>query len=501
MNTKSEQPLHSSENLLCSEAQIADIDERLKALHGKCLGGGSMTLTSQLLPVAVRPNSVPVTAGPGLAQSPLSPSEAINAIHRGGNALVSIESKTESGAWVRLATGTTIELFSSELLQPHLSDADVYFGLNSVYASYRSRRKSKITGMTVYSRKHLQHLNAVAVDLDQAHQPGQQFHFRSFLERVLRYSQQEGIPLPSIAINSGRGCWLLWLLADRRDQSQPVPAHPDCCNIVKRIGRAAIRKFESFGADRHCYDPERVCRIPGSINSASNSRVQFYRISDRYFTTAELGTAFDVHAHRTQITPRRTGEKGARQIPGGLERWRVPLRGIRALAEMRRKFPQGTRRYATYYYAVLCRRARVDNVEQAVMQFAEKYCPTLTLAQVKKCLHSSQQSHFHIRHDTLMRDLKITTKEQEVLSLWFKKPQPSCATKISHRHKMIRAEMELAVGAVSVRRMVDILKIKHGLTVGRTTVARDMQKITRNRPALGVMSMVVSQGMQTMVHA
>ena len=135
------------------------------------------------------------------------------------------------------------------------------------------------------------------------------------------------------------------------------------------------------------------------------------------------------------------------------------------------------------------------------MQFAEKYCPTLTLAQVKKCLHSSQQSHFHIRHDTLMRDLKITTKEQEVLSLWFKKPQPSCATKISHRHKMIRAEMELAVGAVSVRRMVDILKIKHGLTVGRTTVARDMQKITRNRPALGVMSMVVSQGMQTMVHA
>ncbi|WP_164681879.1 virulence-associated E family protein [Fuscovulum blasticum] len=86
---------------------------------------------------------------------------------------------------------------------------------------------------------------------------------RARLLGLLTTNLPKGIPPPSVIIDSGRGFWGLWRLA------QPVvmpPADDPAWDAARASVEDRNRGLEfSFGADA-CHNLERICRLPGTVN-------------------------------------------------------------------------------------------------------------------------------------------------------------------------------------------------------------------------------------------
>jgi arginine repressor len=411
---------------------------------------------------------------------PLSPREVLTAVHRSKNALVNIEGKPHGGKWRALATMSVAELLSDPTIAPFLTGPQVYFSLASVFAS-RYSYPSKITGLQVRSRENLSHLNVVAVDLDIAHDTEAQFNFNRTVQEVLDFTVRASLPFPSIVSNSGRGCWLFWLLRDRRNATEPLGAFPNLQAIHKRILRAVVSTYRDFGAgaDSSCTDSQRVARFPGSVNADSRTVVTYYRTSDRIYTLPEIASAFGVKPQKTEISAGIPREKSARHVEPGYCRWRRPLAGLRQLAEIRGQFRKGQRHTACYLFAVLARRARVANLELEVFAFACRHCPGLDHAAIRKCLASAGKSYLHITNATIIRMLQISDTERARLTNWLKPAKPSKAAQLAYRRSILAAEVELR-GSVSVRQAVKALS-EHGIKVGRSQVAIDLKSMNKTQ--------------------
>lgn len=87
---------------------------------------------------------------------------------------------------------------------------------------------------------------------------------------LLTTNLPKGVPPPSVIIDSGRGFWGLWRLA------QPVvmpPADSDGWDAARAMVEDRNRGLEfAFGADA-CHNMERVMRLPGTVNRKPGGRL------------------------------------------------------------------------------------------------------------------------------------------------------------------------------------------------------------------------------------
>jgi hypothetical protein len=365
--------------------------------------------------------------------------------------------------------------------------------ISRAWSSAKAQRfpsTSKLTGFQAYSRKarFLAWLNAVAVDIDLAHE-GQDFCFDAALHSILTDAERRGVPTPSIVCNSGRGLWAIWLLRDRRYDT-PVAAWPNLQAYAQKISQLAARMFR---ADPHCTDAARVMRWPGSINpnaAPDNRVVAFYRLHDRTFTLDELGAAFGLKPQATSLENehRREAEgKSERHVKAGQKRWMVPLDGFLDLRRMRGGFCSGTRTMAVFYYAMLLRKNRRDEqvVLRECMKLAEECCPPLDPDVARKTVASSRDARRHVRHDTLVRDLQIAEQERKALPMWFKPVRLSKIQQVAQRRAAIDKILKAENRRVSLREMAQILAEKHRITVSYVTIRSDYKAIGKaTRPSL-----------------
>lgn len=93
---------------------------------------------------------------------------------------------------------------------------------------------------------------------------------RARLLALLTTNLPKGVPPPSVIIDSGRGFWGLWRLA------QPVvmpPADSDGWDAARASVEDRNRGLElAFGADA-CHNLERICRLPGTVNRKPGGRL------------------------------------------------------------------------------------------------------------------------------------------------------------------------------------------------------------------------------------
>ena len=93
---------------------------------------------------------------------------------------------------------------------------------------------------------------------------------RARLLGLLTTDLPKGVPPPSVIIDSGRGFWGLWRLA------QPVvmpPANDAGWDAARASVEDRNRGLElAFGADA-CHNLERICRLPGTVNRKPNGRL------------------------------------------------------------------------------------------------------------------------------------------------------------------------------------------------------------------------------------
>ena len=141
-----------------------------------------------------------------------------------------------------------------DLIGQEFEKDNVYISLNTFYSTYRRI-------------EYLKELKAQFIDLDT-------YKTKFTKEQILMNLEEnyfnKSIPRPNLIVDSGRGLYLIWLI-----NSVPSKALP----LWKSVEEYLYSVLKPFGADRQALDPTRVLRVPGSINSKSDSVV---RIIDEY---------------------------------------------------------------------------------------------------------------------------------------------------------------------------------------------------------------------------
>ena len=129
-----------------------------------------------------------------------------------------------------------------------------YITLNTFYKTYRRIEC-------------LKELNALFIDLD-TYKTG--FTKEQILMNLNENYFGKNIPIPNLIIDSGRGLYLIWLI--KKVPSMALP-------LWKAIEEYFYKILKEFGADRQALDATRILRVPGSINSKTNTEV---KIIDEY---------------------------------------------------------------------------------------------------------------------------------------------------------------------------------------------------------------------------
>lgn len=142
----------------------------------------------------------------------------------------------------------------NELIKQDFKQENIYTSMNTFYNTYRRIECIK-------------ELKAHFVDLD--------IYKTKFTQEQILMNLEENyfnisIPRPNFIIDSGRGLYLIWLI-----NAVPNKALP----LWKAIEEYLYNQLKDFGADRQALDPARILRVPGSINSKSNTTVE---ILDKY---------------------------------------------------------------------------------------------------------------------------------------------------------------------------------------------------------------------------
>jgi hypothetical protein len=112
-------------------------------------------------------------------------------------------------------------------------------------------------------------IRAVFVDLD----PDKSKPIDAECERIRLDTTDEalaakGLPLPTVRVYSGGGCWLYWVLRD--PISVPAWASPhDAPEIVRRVDGIGRRIASLFPHGDSCFNIDRIARLPGTVNWAS----------------------------------------------------------------------------------------------------------------------------------------------------------------------------------------------------------------------------------------
>jgi len=169
---------------------------------------------------------------------------------------------------------------------------------------------------------HLWHINLCFVDLD-VYRSALAGESLSHVVQVLRrYCGDEGVPLPSVIISSGRGLYAKWIL----ERPLPQAALPRW-NAVQEV---LLGKFEPFHADWKARSASQVLRLVQTVNTKSGEHVRVLHVEEvdgeplRYdferLAEAVLPwTRQELEALQKSRALRKAGQQELRLLPGGRE--------------------------------------------------------------------------------------------------------------------------------------------------------------------------------------
>lgn len=282
----------------------------------------------------------------------------------------------------------------SDLIQQDLSEENVYISLNTFYSTYRRL-------------EYLKELKAQFIDLDT-------YKTKFTKDQILMNLDTEyfgkSIPRPNLIIDSGRGLYLVWLI-----NSVPSKALP----LWKAIEEYLYKQLKPFGADRQALDATRVLRVPGSINSKSNTVVEVLEQYDYVYDLREIQSEY-----LPELTPRKEKKKGRPSKTVFIHRERslyyARLQDIIKICELREYDLKGHRelilflyRYWSCYFTEDTQKALQDTLE-----LNGEFIPPLHDNEVIRATRSaetvfkSKDKQYKYKNETLIELLEISEEEQ-----------------------------------------------------------------------------------------
>ena len=286
----------------------------------------------------------------------------------------------------------------NDLLGQDFNKENVFMSLNTFYSTFRRL-------------EYLKELKAQFIDLD-TYKTG--FTKEQILMNLEENYFNQSIPRPNFIVDSGRGLYLIWLL-----NSVPSKALP----LWKAIEEYLYSLLKPFGADRQALDPTRVLRVPGSINSKSNTIV---KVIDQY------DYVYDLREIQKEILPeleeRKAKKKGRPSKTVFIHRERslyyARIQDIIKLCELREYDLKGHRELVLFLYRYyLC--SFLEDTEKAlqdVLELNREFIYPLMKTEVIRATRSaekvylSKDKQYRYKNETLIELLNITEFEETHMS-------------------------------------------------------------------------------------
>lgn len=285
-----------------------------------------------------------------------------------------------------------------DLLGQDFNQENVFISLNTFYSTFRRL-------------EYLKELKAQFIDLD-TYKTG--FTKEQILMNLEKNYFNQSIPRPNFIVDSGRGLYLIWLL-----NSVPSKALP----LWKAIEEYLYSLLKPFGADRQALDPTRVLRVPGSINSKSNTIVKVIEQYDYVYDLREIQKEF-----LPELEERKAKKKGRPSKTVFIHRERslyyARIQDIIKLCELREYDLKGHRELVLFLYRYyLC--SFLEDTEKAlqdVLELNREFIYPLMKTEVIRATRSaekvylSKDKQYRYKNETLIELLNITEFEETHMS-------------------------------------------------------------------------------------
>lgn len=281
-----------------------------------------------------------------------------------------------------------------DLLEQNFNGENVFISLNTFYSTFRRL-------------EYLKELKAQFIDLDV-------YNTKFTKEQVLMNLEADyfnkSIPRPNIIVDSGRGFYLIWLI-----NSVPSKALP----LWKAVEEYLYSVLKAFGADRQALDPTRLLRVPGSINSKSNSVVKVLEEYDYIYDIREIQNEF-----LPELDENRPKKKGRPTKTVFIHRERslyyARLKDIIKLCELREYDLRGHRELILFlyrYYACSFSGDPQKSLEDA-LELNRMFIQPLRETEVIRATRSAEKVYlnknkeYRYKNTTIIELLDITEQEE-----------------------------------------------------------------------------------------
>jgi hypothetical protein len=440
--------------------------------------------------------------------------DLIRNLHRAPGAKVAFLAPDSQGKLKTLGACSIDELDQhAELIQSY-TNGPLYFTLNSV-ASGNGTTATGLQWALTHDRD-TRHLNAVWVDLDVGRPDSfgvASLSVSEALQGITDAAHEGTIPQPSLIVESGRGVWVLWLLHDRDDESQPPRAHDSNINRHRAICTELARRLEHLGADANSVNAARVCRVPNSMNCKSLQRVKWHLLREGpespvfSYSLDELGAELctgskPARRPRGAFYGRAIKNRGSapNRRRGKVERARRRCTDIEQLSRARGGFELGHRWHALTAYAHLLRAADepAEQIALKVETLAAACRPPFpsetsdgTTSQIVSDATDRNQPERNYSEAELVKRFRVTATDARRLKLRSILPEPVRAEQEAERRANNRAGQREArltalraiVGASPTASAAECRAelSGQGIEASAATVKRDLNAIAPER--------------------
>lgn len=289
----------------------------------------------------------------------------------------------------------------NQLLDIDFTQENIYISLNTFYKTYRRI-------------ENLKEINCIHMDLDTYKT---KFTKTQILMNLDDNYFGKTIPIPNLIIDSGRGLYLIWLI-------EPVPymALP----LWKAIEEYIYKELKEFGADRMALDPTRVLRVPGSINSKSNTIVKILETNEYVYKLREIQEEYLPEIPKKEkgkaTAPKKRGRpKKVVYVFNERSLYLARITDLVKLCELRSYDIEGERemilflyRYYLNYFFEDENKALNDTLELNRMfdkPLTEKEATKATESAER--VYKSKNKDYKYKNETLIELLQITEEEQK----------------------------------------------------------------------------------------
>lgn len=285
-----------------------------------------------------------------------------------------------------------------ELLEQDFKGENVFISLNTFYSTFRRL-------------EYLKELKAHFIDLDI-------YKTKFTKEQVLMHLEADyfnkSIPTPNLIVDSGRGIYLIWLI-----NAVPSKALP----LWKAVEEYLYSILKPFGADRQALDPTRVLRVPGSVNSKSNTKVEIIEQYDYIYDLREIQNEF-----LPELDENRPKKKGRPSKTVFIHRERslyyARMKDISKLCELREYDLKGQRELILFLYRYyLC--SFLEDTEKALQDVLELNSmfrlplgerEVIRATRSAETVYLSKNKEYKYKNKTLIELLEITEHEETYMT-------------------------------------------------------------------------------------